>query len=259
MKKPIKVMIALVVSAAVVAGSYFGLRELKKRNQEKRIVDVYPVSSIAYNSNMWGSDETLTGSVSLSKEQRVYAGRESVVAEIKVEEGDTVKAGDLLLVYDTTQQKLKLESELADVELARSDWEMAKNELNKLYKVVPVEPTTEQLTTEEPTTEQPTTEAPTTEKPTTEEPSTENTATEEPSTENNSTEKSSTEKSSEESTEKNTEENSENKSEEKTEGSTEQTEENPFIEPTGEPTETPTEAPSTKARSTMRKSSRRPS
>ena len=190
MNKKIKVLIITLVCAGVIAATVLILHKVKINNREKKTVDVYPVEDIAYDPSIWGDSETISGNVVVNNEQKIYVSGQSRISEICVSEGDKVKAGDVLMIYDMTQQKLQLDIERTELEISRAGVEDAKNELQKLLETEPVEPTTEApSTTETPTTEEPTTETPPTseEKPT-EEPTTETPTTEAPTTEAPTTE-----------------------------------------------------------------------
>lgn len=167
-KKKIILTLSIIV---VVLGLAVGLvLFLKNRTRNKKTVNVYPVESLGYTSDMIGNwDSTLSGNVVINKEQKIYLTSTDQVSEVKVQEGDIVKAGDVLLVYDTTAQSLQLESKRADVEIARTAVLAAERDLKILQNTTPVEPQPEEPTTEEPTSEEPTTENPP-EEPTTEDP-----------------------------------------------------------------------------------------
>lgn len=194
MSKKKKIILSISITVAVLGAIVALLAVLKSKTRNKKTIDVYPVNEIATQSGDMGFwQNTLSGNVTVNMEQKIYLSSSDQVAEVKVKEGDVVKAGDVLMVYDTTSQQLQIESMRADVEIARTDVAVAERELKELQNTTPVEPTTEEPTTEEPTTEEPTTEEPTTEEPTTEEPTTEEPTTEEPTTEEPTTEEPTTE------------------------------------------------------------------
>ena len=153
MRKWKRVLIIIVSILVAFTGIYFGLRELKKKNQNSKTVSVYPVSEIGYDSSMMWDSSTLSGNVNVNSEQRVYVGSTQKIAEIKVSEGQSVKAGDVLLVYDTTANKLQLDLRRSELELSRVAIIDAKRELEKLKNTTPLEdmPTTEAPTTQAPT------------------------------------------------------------------------------------------------------------
>ena len=145
MSKTKKILIIVLSCAVVFAVAYFGLRKLKQKNQDSKTVSVYAVSEVGYDaSNMWDSS-TLSGNVTVNSEQKVYVGKTQKVDEIKVSEGQTVKAGDVLLVYDTTANDLQLDLQKSELELSRVAIVDAKRELEKLKNTTPLEdlPTTE--------------------------------------------------------------------------------------------------------------------
>ena len=202
MKKSKKIVIISVISCVVVASIAGILGAVKSKNQKKKSVKVFAVSELAQGD--WDGDNNyMWGNVESTMIQNIYLSANQKVDKVNVKEGQTVKAGDVLIVYDTTAQELALDLKRADVEIARTNVIVAERELEELKEYVPKEerpvkepeeePTTEAPTTEEPTTEAPTTEAPTTEEPTTEAPTTEAPTTEEPTTEEPTTEAPTTE------------------------------------------------------------------
>lgn len=168
MSKKKKIIISLVVTVVIIGLVTGILLAVKKKTRNKKTVEVYPVSELSENSSNFGSWKTMSGRVIIKNEQKIYLNAEQQVAEVLVKEGDTVKAGDVLMRYDTTSQNLQLESMAADVEIARVAVIVAERDLEKLKNTTPVEPT--EAPTEAPTTEPPTTEPPTTEPPVTEDP-----------------------------------------------------------------------------------------
>lgn len=145
MNKTKKIIIIVISCIVVLGGIYFALHILKQKNQNSKTVGVYAVSEIGYDaSNMW-DNSTLSGNVTVNSEQKVYVGKTQSVSEIKVKEGQSVKAGDVLLVYDTTANDLQLELQKSELELSRVSIIDAQRELEKLKQTTPLEdiPTTE--------------------------------------------------------------------------------------------------------------------
>lgn len=180
MSKWKKAIIVIVSCLVVFSGIYYGLHRIKENNKNSKTVSVYPVSDVGYDASMMWDSSTLSGSVNVNSEQRIYVGSTQKVAEIKVSEGQSVKAGDVLLVYDTTANDLQLQLRRSELELSRVAILDAKRDLEKLKQTVPLEdiPTTQAPTTQAPTTQAPTTEAPTTEATTTQESTTQESTTE---------------------------------------------------------------------------------
>ncbi len=165
MSKLKKNLLILIISVVVVMAAVITVSFLKKKNKDSKVVSVYAASEIGYYNN-FNYQDMLYGNVQTTNEQRVYVNSNQLISEIKVEVGDEVKIGDVLLVYDTTAQSLQLQTLATEVELARVAVLVAERELEELKNTTPIEETTEAPTTVEPTTEAPTT----TEEPTTEEP-----------------------------------------------------------------------------------------
>ena len=91
-------ILAVVLAAALVAGGV-----AIWRSATGKAVAVYPVMNI-YDT-YWGDDISLSGNVSTGSVQNV-ALRDSLIESINVQVGDTVSAGDVLMVYDTTSFEL---------------------------------------------------------------------------------------------------------------------------------------------------------
>lgn len=145
MNKTKKIIIIVISCIVVLGGIYLALHFLKQKNQNSKTVGVYAVSEIGYDaSNMW-DNSTLSGNVTVNSEQKVYVGKTQSVSEIKVTEGQSVKAGDVLLVYDTTANDLQLQLQKSELELSRVSIIDAQRELEKLKQTTPLEdiPTTE--------------------------------------------------------------------------------------------------------------------
>ena len=145
MNKTKKIIIIVLSCIVVLGGIYFALRTLKQKNQNSKTAGVYAVSDIGYSASDIWDNSTLSGSVTVNSEQKVYVGKTQVVSEIKVKEGQTVKSGDVLLVYDTTANDLQLDLQKSELELSRVAIIDAQRELEKLKQTTPLEdiPTTE--------------------------------------------------------------------------------------------------------------------
>lgn len=145
MNKTKKIIIIILSCVVVMGGIYFALHTLKQKNQNKKTVAVYSVGELGYDASGIWDNSTLSGNVTVNSEQKVYVGKTQAVSEIKVQEGQTVKSGDVLLVYDTTANDLQLDLEKSELELSRVSIIDAKRELEKLKSTTPLEdmPTTE--------------------------------------------------------------------------------------------------------------------
>lgn len=149
-----KIIIGLVVSVIVIGAVVVILHFLKKKNANSKTIDVYPVSIMGQDGSWFGNSSTISGNVSVNMEQKIYPIKTQKIKEVYVKEGDSVKAGDVIIEYDTTAQSLSLQTKKTEVEIARTDVLVAERQLEELYKIVPVEdmpqpepePTTEAIT-----------------------------------------------------------------------------------------------------------------
>lgn len=153
MNKKKKLIIIASVCIVVIGAIAGALMLLKSKNKDKKSVVVYNVSDLQEYGYDYGN--YMYGYVEAGMTQNVYLSQNQKIESIKVSEGQTVKAGDVLLVYDTTAQTLNLDMKRADVEIARTAVIVAERELEDLKNVTPVEDIPEQPSTEDASTEQP--------------------------------------------------------------------------------------------------------
>ena len=132
---PLIIVIASVIIAAVIFNSI--------RNAS-RSVDVYPVSELIQSN--W-EDDTLSGEVTEGRIQNIQL-KDGIVDEICVSEGQSVKAGDVVMKYDTESFQLTIKSDEAKISSLESAINKSKQELEKYKTLIPseyaptVEPTT---------------------------------------------------------------------------------------------------------------------
>ena len=101
-------------------------------------VYVYPFSYIGM-TEYWGDSQESYGPVTTDKIQTVFLSDTQTVTEILVQEGDSVKKGDLLMTFDTTLSDLQLERKRLDVEKLKLQLEDAQKELKKINSMKPME------------------------------------------------------------------------------------------------------------------------
>lgn len=130
-----KILITLVVLAVLGAGSYAGLRAYRNYQAENAQAQVVSVANL--NWGYMGDDMTSSGTVSDNQAQSIYI-EDKTVAEVKVAEGDEVKIGDPLLVYDTTDVQLQIDMQELELQGVNNDITLAQRELERLKKIKPV-------------------------------------------------------------------------------------------------------------------------
>ena len=93
MKKRNVIVAALLAVAVVGAsiGGYYGFRAMNRP-----VTMVYAVSDLS--SGYWGDNMTLDGMITSDASQNIYLSTEQKVKEVLVQEGDTVREGDVLIL-----------------------------------------------------------------------------------------------------------------------------------------------------------------
>lgn len=121
---------AAIVAVAVVAlvGGLFFARQLSTKP-----VPVYPVEQVAQSGFYFGGS-TLSGSVRADRMQKVFLSDTQTIAEMRVAEGDTVEAGDVLATYDTSLTKIDVEKARIAAEKRKLELSESRRELERLRK-----------------------------------------------------------------------------------------------------------------------------
>ena len=148
MKKLSKKIIAAIVAAVLLIGGGLGIHAFTQRNKK---VDVFSVASL----NVQGYQENLSsyGFVYDGDSQSVNVEPSQIVNKVYVSEGDSVKAGDPLIQFDTESQQLTIELKELEVEEAQDRLAELQSELNKLLNTKPVERKSEDVPADEDTEE----------------------------------------------------------------------------------------------------------
>ena len=145
MKRLKKAIISLAVVTALGAGGFFGWRYLRQNNVQP--VKVFPFDFVGM-TEYWGDNKESYGLVTTDKIQTVYLSDTQTVSEILVEDGQTVKKGDLLMSFDTSLSQLELERKGLEIQKLQLDLEEAQKEAQRISWMVPMgspptEPSTE--------------------------------------------------------------------------------------------------------------------
>lgn len=134
-KKIKKLIIVLIVLAVLGGGSYAGVGAYQDYQTENTQTEVVAVSNL--NWGYMGDDMTSSGYVSDDYAQSVYI-EDKTVAEVKVAQGDEVKIGDPLLVYDTADIQLQIDMQKLELQGVKNDITLAQREVERLKKITPV-------------------------------------------------------------------------------------------------------------------------
>ena len=128
--------IFLGAGAAIVATLAVGIFFFLSKNQDP--VSVYSFSYIGMTEFSGDSQESY-GPVTTDKIQTVFLTDTQTVTEVLVKEGDTVKAGDLLMTFDTTLSELQLERKRLEMEKEKLQLTQEENKLKELLGTTPWE------------------------------------------------------------------------------------------------------------------------
>ena len=101
-------------------------------------VYVYPFQYIGM-TEYWGDSQESYGPVTTDKIQTVFLSDTQTVTELLVQEGDTVKKGDLLMTFDTALTDLQLERKRLNVEKLKLQLGDAQKELRNINSMKPME------------------------------------------------------------------------------------------------------------------------
>lgn len=127
----------IVAAVAVVAVGIGAWVLLSRSNQEPVYVYGFADGIAGMTDYFDGSGESY-GMVTTDKIQPVYLSSTQNILEMKVEEGQSVKKGDVLFTYDTTLSDIALMQKDLGVQQAKLDLETAKKELNVINSYVPI-------------------------------------------------------------------------------------------------------------------------
>lgn len=123
--------IAAILLAASVCAGVFALSGCSSE------VNTYSVSDIAYIDSWVGTSESY-GEVKTVNMQNVFISETVQVTEIFVSEGDTVKAGDPLISYDTALTDIELEKQELEVKNLLLELRQAEQELRTVNSYKPM-------------------------------------------------------------------------------------------------------------------------
>ena len=131
-KKILLSLVSLILVAAIGAGIWF-----YSGNTGGEPVKVFPFNYVGM-TEYWGDSQESYGFVQTDGVQTVFLSTTQSVTEIKVQQGQMVKKGDVLLTFDTTLSDLALERKRLDVEKVKLQLEDAKKRLREINAMRPM-------------------------------------------------------------------------------------------------------------------------
>ena len=124
-----RILIIVLVLALVGGGTYGGLTIAKNLN--KKPVNVFDIANFS-TSDMYIGGNSSYGMVRMDNMQKIFLSSTQSVTEVYVTEGQSVKAGDPLMSFDTTLSKLDVEKSEIALEKEKMELENQKKVLEKL-------------------------------------------------------------------------------------------------------------------------------
>ncbi|MGI6021132.1 MAG: HlyD family efflux transporter periplasmic adaptor subunit [Lachnospiraceae bacterium] len=131
-KRVIRIIVICLVCVLAAAGIAAAIIVIKG----KRTVDVFSVSMMS--QGYWGNDSSFSGNAVSGQNQQVRL-KEGIVNEVRVQSGDKVKKGDVLMVYDVQSFGLTLQKDEAQIAVTEFEIEKKRREIEKYKSLRPSE------------------------------------------------------------------------------------------------------------------------
>lgn len=133
-----KRLLSIILVLCLIAGGVYGIAQAVMRTTGSGEVMVVQAGELNYGG--WFYDETTStsGRVTSEASQNIYLSDTLTVKELCVEQGQEVKKGDILLIYDETQSALALEKAELSLEQVQLGIQIAETNLNTLNHLSPV-------------------------------------------------------------------------------------------------------------------------
>ncbi len=129
-----RIVITALILLALAAAVF-----LIARTMHSQTVDVFRVDQVA--ETYWGDSQELSGTVTEGSVENIPLS-EGMVQEFKVKQGDEVKKGDVLFVYDTSSYQLTLSSDQAQIAMLKSQISSAQQDIASYRRMTPSEAVT---------------------------------------------------------------------------------------------------------------------
>ncbi len=129
MNKKWKAALIALLCVAVLGGGVYGILRLVK-SRRSGPVNVYAATNLILNG--YNTEAQTEGLVTTDRIQSIYLTSTQRVTEIYVTEGQTVKAGDPLLAFDTTLSDLELERKDIEIRQLRLRLEKAQKQRREM-------------------------------------------------------------------------------------------------------------------------------
>ena len=132
----------LLIGGAVVLTAAIGVGALALAGKGgKDPIYVYDFSIVGM-TDYWGDRQSSQGLVKSDNIQTIYLTETQTVTKVAVQQGDTVKKGDLLMSFDSTLSDLAVEKKRLAVEQLKLELEEAQARLMEIRNMAPMQPYT---------------------------------------------------------------------------------------------------------------------
>ena len=136
MKKNKKKGLILALVIFVLAAAGLGIWYYLGHNSSEPVY-VYPFEYLGM-TEYWGDSQESYGPVTTDRIQTIFLSDTQTVTEVLVQQGDTVKKGEVLMTFDTTLSDLALERKRLDVEKLKLQLQDAQKELREINSMKPM-------------------------------------------------------------------------------------------------------------------------
>ncbi len=131
-----KRFLAILLVILIICGGVIGVSAAVRKTTSGGKVMVISAEELNYGYGYWDS-ESMEGFVTSDRTQNVTLNTSQTVEEVKVTEGQEVKKGDILLVYDMKQTEINLEKAELKLEQLKQSLKNAEEGLKKLKNMSP--------------------------------------------------------------------------------------------------------------------------
>lgn len=126
-----RILIAILVVVLIGGAAYGGVYAYGRFHTGSKVA-VYSMGDITVTDDWIGGEDESYGNVFTSNMQTAYVSATQTVTEILVEEGQTVKKGDVLFSYDTTLSDLNLERQRIEIQKLEKQLEDQKKQMQTI-------------------------------------------------------------------------------------------------------------------------------
>ena len=133
----VKKIISGILIAAICAGSVCGISKLVNKTTSSGTAIVVSAESLDYSWMKSDSENAIDGYPASEAIQNVVVSKDSGIDSIPVHEGQEVKKGDTLVLFDTEQSRIAMQKKMLDMEQIELNLQVARQNLKTLQNTSP--------------------------------------------------------------------------------------------------------------------------